>query len=281
MTVPRAVTEDRRGEDGSVAETTDRGSVPYFDTIAENYASVYIEDSLWGHVLRERKRRLLELLDGMEEGKVLEVGCGPGVMTSDILNLAHEFWGVDSSPQMIEECVGQYGADPRAHFEVMNAEALRFTSGSFDAVMCIGVIDRVPRPERAIAEMARVLKPNGRLLISFPNLLSPYALWRSHVFYAGIGFVKRIGTAAFGQDRAPDICSAARLWTPGAARRIVERLVGPVQATAYYNFELLASPLDTIFPTMAKYAAQNLERLHKSPLRWLGAGFIVKAEKRA
>jgi hypothetical protein len=85
-----------------------------------------------------------------------------------------------------------------------------------------------------------------------------------------------------GRTWPPDLCSASsRLWTPGTARRIVERLVGPVQATAYYNFGFMLSPLDTIFPTTAKTAAQNLERLHKSPLRWLGAGFIVKAEKRA
>lgn len=277
MTEPRAVTEDRGGEDGAVAEPR-----RYFDAIAGDYSAKYQEDSLWGHVLRERKRRLLELLDGTEEGKVLDVGCGPGVVVSEVLSLGCEYWGVDGSPQMIEECVRRYGADPRAHFEVMNAEALRFASGSFDAVMCIGVIDRVPRAERAIAEMARVLKPNGRLLISFPNLLSPYAIWRGYIYYPAVGFLKDIISLVTGRTWPPDLCSASpRLWTPGTARRIVERLVGPVQAPAYYNFELLASPLDSIFPTMAKYAAQNLERLHESPLRWLGAGFIVKAEKRA
>ena len=179
MTKPRAVTEDRRGEDGAVAEATDRGLVRYFDTVAENYASVYTEDSLWGHVMRERKTRLLELLAGME-GDVLDVGCGPGIMVADILDLGCRFWGVDGSPRMIDQCLKQFGDSPDARFDVMNAEALRFPDDSFDAVTCVGVIDRVTRPEQAIAEMARVLKPNGRLLISFPNLVSPYAFWRGN-----------------------------------------------------------------------------------------------------
>ena len=254
----------------------------YFDAIAGDYSAKYQEDSLWGHVLRERKRRLLELLDGTEEGKVLDVGCGPGVMVSEVLSLGCEYWGADGSPQMIEECVRQYGADPRAHFEVMNAEALRFASGSFDAVMCIGVIDRVPRPERAIAEMARVLKPNGRSLISFPNLLSPYATWRGYIYYPAVGFLKDIISLVTGRTWPPDLCSASsRLWTPGTARRIVERLVGPVQATAYYNFGVMLSPFEMLFPGAAKGTVQYFERFHSGPLRWLGAGFIVKAEKRA
>ncbi len=282
MAEPRAVTEDRRGEDGAVAEATDRDSVRYFDTIAGDYSAKYQEDSLWGHVLRERKRRLLELLDGTEEGKVLDVGCGPGVMVSEVLSLGCEYWGVDGSPQMIEECVRQYGADPRAHFEVMNTEALRFASGSFDAVMCIGVIDRVPRPERAIAEMARVLKPAGRLLISFPNLVSPYAFWRGNVYYPTVGLLKSAISRTTGHTWPTDLCSATgRLWASGAARCTVERLAGPVQATAYYDFGLIPAPLETtLLRTTAKRVAQRLECCRNGPLRWIGAGFIIRAEKR-
>ena len=85
-----------------------------------------------------------------------------------------------------------------------------------------------------------------------------------------------------GRTWPPDLCSASRrLWTPGTARRIVERLAGPVQATAYYNFEVMLSPFETLVPGAAKGIVQYFERFHSGPLRWLGAGFIVKAEKRA
>ena len=281
MTEPRAVTEDRRGEDGAVAEATDRGSVPYFDTIAENYASVYTEDSLWGHVMRERKTRLLELLAGVE-GKVLDIGCGPGIMVADILDLGCRFWGVDGSPRMIDQCLKQFGDSPDARFDVMNAEALRFPDDSFDAVTCVGVIDRVTRPEQAIAEMARVLKPNGRLLISFPNLVSPYAFWRVYIYYPAVGLLKSAISRTTGHTWRTDLCSATgRLWAPGAARCTVERLAGPVQATAYYDFGLIPAPLETtLLRTTAKRVAQRLECCRNGPLRWIGAGFIIRAEKR-
>jgi ubiquinone/menaquinone biosynthesis C-methylase UbiE len=281
MTGPGIMPKGHNGDDGATPPAAPEAKVlRYFNTVAEDYSSLYDEDSLWGYVLRERRQRLFELLAGTQ-GKVLDVGCGPAVMTADILDLGCDVWGVDGSPRMIEECGKRFGADPHTHFEVMNAEALGFEAGFFDAAICIGVIDRVPQPERAIAEMARVLKPNGVLIVSFPNLVSPYALWRSHVFYPAVGVLKRIGAASTGREKSPNICSAAQLWSPGGARRAMERLVGPVRATAYFNYQVLFSPLDTLLPNAAKGVAQGLEPLHAGSLKWLGAGFIVKAEKRA
>ena len=52
------------------------------------------------------------------------------------------------------------------------ADALPFADGSFDAVICKGAIDHFDRPERAIAEMARVTRQRGRVVLAIANFES-------------------------------------------------------------------------------------------------------------
>jgi SAM-dependent methyltransferase len=260
------------------APTKSPSAIPFFDANAQQYLAAYSADSLNGYVLRTRRARVLDLLCGLT-GRVLDAGCGPGAMTQEILDTRCEFWGVDGSPRMIAAGRRRFSGFAQAHFTVADAAALPFADGTFDGAVCVGLIDRVLKPAAVIAELGRVLKPRGTLVMAFPNLLSPHALWRSHVFYAGIGCAKRV-TARFGNPRGGlDLCSAARLWTPRAARRTLESLVGEVLEIAYYHFGVLPAPLDELLPRTALKTARGLERLRASRLRWVGAGFLAKVRK--
>jgi ubiquinone/menaquinone biosynthesis C-methylase UbiE len=269
----------RRTADVEQAPVADSGSVPVFDAFFDDYLAAYSADSLGGYVLRTRRARVVHLLGGLT-GYVLDVGCGPGVMTQEILDLGCEFWGVDGSARVIAEARRRFSGCAQAHFGVADAVSLPFANATFDGVLCIGVIDRVPRPEAVIAELGRVLKPHGTMVISLPNLLSPYALWKSHVFYAGIGYAKRFAGHFGYRQQKPDLCWAVKLWTPREARRLVEMLVGEVREITYYNFGILLSPLDELLPGAALQSARWLERLRTTRLRWLGAAFLVKVKKR-
>lgn len=110
---------------------------------------------------------------------ILDVACGTGAW----LGLArpqgrlHRVTGVDLSPAYLKVARRFYGgAGPgpgpgtgkNAEFLQMNAEALRPAwEGRFDVVTCIWLLHELPRPaqERAVAEMARVLKPGGTLIL--------------------------------------------------------------------------------------------------------------------
>jgi ubiquinone/menaquinone biosynthesis C-methylase UbiE len=147
----------------------------YYDQVVAEYTAWYHTESPLGYALRVRQQRVVELLD-QPGGRILDVGCGPGMLASELLYRGYEFWGIDASSGMIQQCRKQFGTVARAHFAVGDAVHLPFADEFFDVVVCIGVLDRLQANEAALKEMARVVKPNGTLVISFPNLVSPYSL---------------------------------------------------------------------------------------------------------
>ena len=112
------------------------------------------------------------ILDGLrlQAGmKVLDVGCGLGTDAFELFALVGPgglVTGVDFSESLINEAARR-GADRGlpVRFEVGDAQALRFPDNSFDAVRTERMLMHVPDPSKALAEMARVLKPGGRMVV--------------------------------------------------------------------------------------------------------------------
>ena len=92
----------------------------------------------------------------------LDVGCGTGALTQAILKHAapHEVVGVDPSASYVAFARERLN-DARARFEVADAQALRAPTATFDVAVAGLVLNFVPQPERALAEMARVVRPGG------------------------------------------------------------------------------------------------------------------------
>jgi len=266
------------------------GSVSYFDAVARDYFQRYQEKSPGGYALRVRKQRLFELMD-RSGGRVLDVGCGPGVMVQELVNLGYECWGIDVSSKMVEECRNNFGHIAQAHFSVGDATRLDFPDNFFDAVVCMGVIDHTEDSEASLREMARVVKSNGRLLISFPNLISPYAAWKNFVFYPTVALLRPLYYQLFRRPQPPSLYnrgvihflslfpSIHKLHT---AKRVAENVTQygvEVSEIVYFNFNVVIPPLDEIFPGLAMRIAERLEPCRFQKLKWLGSGFILTARK--
>jgi SAM-dependent methyltransferase len=92
----------------------------------------------------------------------LDVGCGTGALTQAILDAAdpREVLGVDPSADFLATAVRQI-ADPRVRFAIGDASALPAPDAAFDAVVVGLVLNFVPEPAVAVAEMVRAARPGG------------------------------------------------------------------------------------------------------------------------
>jgi SAM-dependent methyltransferase len=92
----------------------------------------------------------------------LDVGCGTGALTQTILEQANPYTvtGVDPSPGFIDYAGTTIG-DPRVSLQVGDAQSLRFAATSFDLVVSGLMLNFVPQPGPAVAEMVRVTRSGG------------------------------------------------------------------------------------------------------------------------
>lgn len=92
----------------------------------------------------------------------LDVGCGTGALCETILDIASPVTvrGIDRSGGYIAHAREKV-RDPRAQFDVGDAQALPFETAAFDAAVSGLVLNFVPQPARAVAEMARSTRPGG------------------------------------------------------------------------------------------------------------------------
>ena len=118
-------------------------------------------------VQRHYESRLLERMGGRLDGaRVLEVGCGRGVGAKLILGQwgAREVHAFDLDPDMVGRARRRLARFPseRLRLSVGDAAAIEAEDASFDAVFDFGILHHVPRWQAAVAEIVRVLRPDGR-----------------------------------------------------------------------------------------------------------------------
>ncbi|KAF0232875.1 MAG: 2-polyprenyl-3-methyl-5-hydroxy-6-metoxy-1 4-benzoquinol [Desulfovibrionaceae bacterium] len=123
-------------------------------------------DSYTGQpVSRDRLQRLCGGdLSVLKDKLVLEAGCGAGRFTEVILNAGGTVVAMDLS-SAVEANQANNGANPSLQIHQADIEKLPYAPGQFDVVICVGVLQATPDPERAIAALAAQLKPGGLLVI--------------------------------------------------------------------------------------------------------------------
>jgi trans-aconitate methyltransferase len=111
----------------------------------------------------ERAKGLVELLAPKAGERILDLGCGTGVLTAEIAGRGAEVVGIDGSEEMISQARKKY---PTLRFEVLDARQLPFKA-EFDAVFSNAVLHWIPEAEQVIAGVAQALKRNGRFVAEF------------------------------------------------------------------------------------------------------------------
>lgn len=128
------------------------------------YAPLY--DLIFGAVLAPGRRHLTKAVHVLTPAEVLEVGVGTG-LTLERYPSDTRIVGIDLSPEMLSRAHlrarALAGRDITLH--AMDAEALAFGDDSFDCVTVPYVLSVTPNPDRLVAELRRVCKPGGSIVI--------------------------------------------------------------------------------------------------------------------
>lgn len=251
--------------------------IEQFDRDSESYLSKNVRPEM-----QREQSRLFNLSGGKSYRRGLDLGCGPGTMSNEMLAICDEVWGVDPSERMIAiatERRQEISTGHRVHFEVGSAETLRFEDETFDVVFCVGVLRYLDSWENGLREIHRVLKRNGTLVTTF---YYRYSLqWWSMVLLGRpllplVMLLKgRPVRECLEKNKAEPLPFSYRDF-----KRILPEIGFEGMELQHSGFEFY--PLRRLMPSLSRRIYLSLEkRFFDSPvLGWLGSICIVKVVKR-
>lgn len=136
-------------------------------------------------------------------GRILDVGCGRGVLLKELANRGFEAHGFEVSPSAAE------GVDSRIKIRIGDdLHDANYPSGHFDQVIIWHVLEHVSDPRGTIEEIHRILKPGGETVVAVPNFSSLQARWSGpawfhldlprHLYhFSAAGLAKLLETSGF------------------------------------------------------------------------------------
>lgn len=138
----------------------------------DHMEKLYSSDNfLVSYIHNRRLNKIVEFIPKKENLRVLDAGCGEGQLLERISknfkknNLEIELFGSDITKVSLESAKRRINAK----LFLENLEKLHYPNNYFDVITCTEVIEHIPEYKKVIEELKRCLKPNGLLILSFPN----------------------------------------------------------------------------------------------------------------
>lgn len=117
-------------------------------------------------------RRVKMLSSHLKRGMtVLELGCGAGYFTRELIRSGADITAIDVSPELLEMARSNCSA-PNVQYQIENAYELSYEDAIFDSVVGSSVLHHL-EIEKALRDVYRVLKPGGTIFFTEPNMLNP------------------------------------------------------------------------------------------------------------
>jgi ubiquinone/menaquinone biosynthesis C-methylase UbiE len=113
-------------------------------------------------------QRFVDALGEAINGSVLDVACGPGILSAAIAKSARDVVAFDLTPEMLKKAAQRAAAAGLGNvsFREGNASELPFANAAFDAAVTRLSVHHFDRPERVVSEIFRVLRPGGRFVVA-------------------------------------------------------------------------------------------------------------------
>lgn len=191
--------------------------------------------------------------------RVLEVGCGIGTDTINFSRAGARVTAVDLSGRSLEIARRRaevFGLADRIRFVQGDAESLsrHVPPEPYDLVYSFGVIHHTPRPDRAVAEIRKYVRPGGTVKLMLYHRYATKVL--GILLREGHGAVWRLDELAARHSEAQTGCPVTSLWTPGRVRTLLT------------GFRIRSMRVDHIFPYRVEdYVQYRYRRVWQ--YRWL------------
>lgn len=233
-----------------------------------NNKSYYDDFSSWYE--RERAAGYHALIDNIEvdavrefaeQKRVLEAGCGTGLVLSRLSEVAREAHGFDLSPGMVEKARAR-----GLSVALGSVTQVPFRDDAFDLVCSFKVLAHVPDIKLALRELARVTRPGGHLALEFYN---PWSLRYAAKRIAGPGKISEGRTEA-------DVYT--RWDTPFE----IPKLLPPNVELVEYRGVRVVTPAAFVhkIPVVSTVVAELEKKSVRSPLRYFGGFLLAILQKR-
>ncbi len=261
-----------------------------FDGEAENWNAQYhpsTSGSIYAHNLLRRQQQTQTLIDNTG-GRLLDIGCGAGnVLLSVASTTQFKPFGADFSTNMLF----QARQNARHHHRSVPLLAtdvchLPFVSNSFDAILCLGVLEYIPHYTQVLSECARLLKPGGQFIVSVPNGTSPFIRFDDLMFaiknIITRGFLppslrKWIKTRIFNREDKPYFNHQKQRFSPLVFGHQLKQAGFDIRNQCYhtYGFGILEGSIWNV--RISKYIENRTT--HHPNMEKLGWTYILKAVK--
>jgi len=222
-------------------------------------------EMIWGWATSAGKLRLRRRIELIKNNanvdvakKVLEFGCGTGLLSREISSSCRELIAIDISDEFLETAKAR-SSQPNIVYLKIDAQDTHFENNSFDAVIGNSVLHHLDM-EKSLREVFRLLKPGGNMVFAEPNMLNPQIIIQKN-----IPFIKKI----MGDS-------------PGETAIIKFRLEAQLRKL---NFKkILITPFDFLHPYTPKPLIKTVSRLseylEKMPiLREIVGSLLIVAGK--
>ncbi|MCW5850744.1 MAG: class I SAM-dependent methyltransferase [Anaerolineae bacterium] len=207
----------------------------------------------------------------LEGARVLVDGCGVGMYIRRLRHFTPYVYGMDIEFDRVAE-----GAHDLPGLAVAPAEALPYPDNSFDTVLSHEVLEHVADDRQSVAEIARVLRPGGRLIVFVPNRLFPFethgVYWRGAYHFGNMPLVNWLPDPL--RDRlAPHV----RAYTESGLRRLAAGL--PLRVVHLTQIYPGYDNITARHPALGRAVRQATYALEGTPLRRFGLSHFAVLEK--
>ncbi|MFN2370027.1 MAG: methyltransferase domain-containing protein [Candidatus Krumholzibacteriia bacterium] len=228
-----------------------------------------------GQFVLDRRRRLVAPLLPSPCGHLVDVGCGDGAQTLALAACADRVTGVDIDPRFVAyftAAITAAGLGGRVAALTAAGAAVPLPDGCADAVTCFTVLEHVPDERAALAEMRRLLRPGGRLVLTVPNR---WWLFETHGADLPLLPWNRVPLVSWWPRRLHDRWARARIYR----RREIVALLEGAGFTVTEAFRMTA-PMDVIpWGPLRRLARGTLFGADRAAVPILATEIVVAAER--